>query len=112
MKKLLPYLLIIAAFFAGLFSAPDRSKELEKKFEQEREVILEAIGQKDRQIIEMAAESREIRERMVQDSLRFAGALEANKRAYTALKKRYNEINLNRADAAQLDSILSRLYPD
>lgn len=110
--KYLPYVLALVLFLAGRWTAPQPDKELRKKFEAERESILEVIGQKDAQIVRLNEASHAIEKERVQDSLRFAGALESNKRAYSALKRKYNEINLNRANAHTLDSLVSVLFPD
>jgi hypothetical protein len=109
-KKYWPVILCVLLFFAGRLTAPKPDKELKAKFEAEREAILEVIGQKDAQIVQMAERSHEIRRQMTLDSLRFAGALEVNQMAYSALKRKYNEINLNRATVHELDSIIAALY--
>ena len=110
--KFWPVILAALLFFVGRCTAPKPDKELRAKYEQERDAIMEVIGQKDAKIIQMAAESREIRKQMTSDSLKFSVELGANKRAYTALKKKYNEINYTRYTAHDLDSVLSVLFPD
>lgn len=105
-----PVLLILLAFLGGRYSSPDHSEEVEKQYKKERNLILEAIAQKQLEVAALDKRMETIEAERVQDSLRFAGALEVNQRAYTALKKKYNEINLNRATHAQLDSVVSVLY--
>lgn len=109
--KYLPYLLIIAAFISGRFSAPDNSKEIVKKYEDERDVIFKAIQSKDVVIIGLKAQGDKVDKERKRDSLNFSVQLQANKRAYLSLKKKYNEINLNRASVHELDSIVTGLYP-
>ena len=116
MKKYIPYaiaLLILAAFIAGRMSGGnnDAEKELLNQWEKEREAYHQAIGQKDAQIVRLNQAQEAINQRRVSDSIRFAGALERNQMAYNRLKKKYNEINLNRATVHQLDSVVSALYP-
>lgn len=111
-QKYWPLLAIIAAFFCGQFSGGKPEKELIQKFEQERERDRAAISNLLKEITHLNAESQTIREQMVQDSIRFTGALERNQRAYTALKRKYYEIDLRRANSSTLDSIVSRLYPE
>lgn len=110
--KYWPILLILFAFIAGRFSSPDVSKELQIKFEQERQRDREAISGLLKKITALSSESRTIREQMTLDSLKYSDALERNKQAYQSLKKKYYEINLSRANAHDLDSLVSRLYPD
>lgn len=112
MKKFIPYILLaLIIFLAGRWTKEDNSKELEAKYKAERKLILDVLGKKQIEVARLQADSEAIRKEMVQDSLRFAGALERNQTAYNRLKKKYNEINLHRADAQSLDSLVSRLYP-
>lgn len=108
-----PALLFIAGILIGLLSGNSgrlERKELKEKYQEEQNQILEVIGQKDAEIVRLNEASGAIRERMQSDSAFFAHALNENKRAYSALKKKYNEINLNRASVADLDSLVSVLY--
>lgn len=108
--KYLPYILCVVLFFAGRLSSPDRSKEVEKKYKEEQEIILKAKALGDVKIADLIKAQERVERERVQDSLRFASALEANQRAYNALKRKYNEINLSRATVRQLDSAVSVLY--
>jgi hypothetical protein len=112
MKNLLPYALCLILFFVGRLTAPKPDKELKAKYEQERDAIMEVIGQKDGQISRLNEDAEAIKAKFSADSAIFMDKLLDNQRAYSALKRKYNEINLNRADAQSLDSIISRLYPD
>ena len=117
MKNLKTYLLlagIILAFILGLFSGSgkDAERELQERYKAERKLILDQITKKQVEIYKLNQAQKAIEARRVQDSLQFAGALERNQTAYNRLKKKYNEINLNRADAHLLDSIVSELFPD
>lgn len=115
MKPLLKYwpvLLILLAFLSGRFTASDNTEELEHNWKQERKLLMEGIVKKQAEVTSLRADSLAIRKEMTSDSLRFSRALEVNQRAYTALKRKYNEINLNRADAHTLDSVILSLFPD
>jgi hypothetical protein len=110
--KYWPALLILLAFIAGRFTANDNSDELQENWKQERKLLMEGIIKKQAEVTSLRADSLAIRKEMTLDSLRFSRALEVNQRAYTALKRKYNEINLNRASVHDLDSIVSVLLPD
>lgn len=117
MKNIKLYLslaLILTAFAAGLLSgnSRDAEKELEAKYKEERKLILDQLQKKQVEIWHLNEAQKAIERRRVSDSIRFAGALERNQRAYNALKKKYNEINLSRASHAQLDSIIFVLFPN
>jgi hypothetical protein len=98
-----------AAFAAGFFYRPEPKPDYDKK---EREVHLEMIKRNSDRIARLSLDSLTIRQKMYSDSLKFSGALKANNEAYLKLKKKYNEINLSRANAHTLDSLVSSLYPD
>jgi hypothetical protein len=115
MKPLLKYwpvLLILLAFFSGRFTASDNSEELLENGKQERQLLMEKVVEKQVEITKLRKDSAAVRGKMHLDSLRFAKALQENQRAYNALKRKYNEINLNRATVHGLDSIVSLLLPD
>lgn len=113
MKKYIPYILLaIIIFLAGRWTKEDNSKELEARYKAERKLILDVLGKKQIEVANLDLKAQKVEKRRVRDSLYFAGKLEANQRAYLALKKKYNEINLSRADAHVLDSLVSGLYPD
>lgn len=113
MKKYIPYILILAAFLAGMFlGSSNDSKLLQDKWEKERKVILESLLEKQVREATLIKAGEATEQKRVNDSLYYARQLESNKQAYLALKKKYNEINLNRATVPELDSIVARLYPD
>src|SRR5688500_15304389 len=98
MKKYMPLaILALIIFFAGRWTKDDNSKELKEKYEQERQVDRDRISGLVEKLTAKDAESRTINEERIQDSLRFSDALERNQTAYNRLKRKYNEINLNRA---------------
>jgi hypothetical protein len=99
---------IVAVVVTALFKR-EPSTEYDKK---EREVHLEMIKRNSDRIARLSLDSLTIRQKMYSDSLKFSEALKANNEAYLKLKKKYNEINLSRADAHTLDSLVSGLYPD
>lgn len=111
MKRYIPYaIILLIIFFAGRYSKSDKTPELEQKWKSERKLTLDQLQKKQVEITHLEALQKEIDRRRVEDSLKFASALERNQRAYNALKKKYNEINLNRATAHELDSVVSVLY--
>lgn len=111
--KYLPVVILIAvALFVGRWTAPDHSKELEKKFEAERKVYQDRISDLKVALINKDKAGQAIREKMYSDSVKTVSALRANKEAYNRLKNKYNEINLSRANSHDLDSIISVLFPD
>lgn len=115
MKKLsnyIPYLLAGVLFFAGRWTAPKPDTELMQKYEEERKYHLSQIDSLKGKAGDLVKAGEAIKEKMYSDSLKFSSDLRANKEAYLKLKKKYNEINLSRANAQSLDSIVSRLYPD
>ena len=109
-KKFWPFILCALLFWAGRLTAPDNSKALEAKYEAERKQDRKAISDLMAKDALKSAEFDRVRDQLRKDSLNFSVQLQANKRAYSALKKRYNEINLNRADSHLLDSIIMKLY--
>lgn len=108
--KYLPYFLAAALFLAGRWMAPD-GKDLIQKYEVERNYHLSEIKKLNARADDLAKAGLKLAEKMKADSLKTAHALKANNEAYLKLKKKYNEINLNRADAHTLDSLVSGLYP-
>jgi hypothetical protein len=114
MKYYIPLALLAIGIIIGFYLGGNKEAEqqLIKKLEAERKVFFEAISQKDAQIVEMAEQSREIRDQMERDSAKFAHTLNLNEQAYLSLKKKYYEINLRRANSFTLDSIVSRLYSE
>ena len=111
LQKYWPILLILLAFLSGRWTASKDTGELEK-LREDRKVIIQGIINKQVEVTQLRAAQEETERKRVSDSLYYANALQTNKRAYTALKKKYNEINLNRADAHTLDSLLFSLYPN
>lgn len=113
MKKLsnyIPFVLAGVLFFAGRWTSPKPDKELMQKYESERKYHLSQIDSLEGKAYDLLQAGLAIREKMYSDSLKFSSDLQVNKQAYLKLKKRYNEINLSRADAHDLDSIVSFLY--
>lgn len=104
-KAILPGCLLIAGLAAGRWTAPDNSKDMEKKFEAERKVFFDRIGQKEAEIqaIDKAAEARTAR--WEKDSIQLSDALQVQKRATRALRKENEKINYNTADNPAMDSI-------
>jgi hypothetical protein len=100
---------IIAVAVTGLFSGKADKSVYDEK---ERAVHLEMIRRNSERIERLSLDSLTIRQKMYSDSLKYSGLLKANNEAYLKLKKKYNEINLSRADAHTLDSLVSGLYPD
>jgi hypothetical protein len=109
--KYLPYLLAAALFFVGRWTGPDVDNSLLKKYEVERKYHLDEINKRNEQISHLSKQWFKLRQYMIEDSIRYANELKANNEAYLKLKKKYNEINLNRATVHQLDSIVAKLYP-
>jgi hypothetical protein len=112
MKSFIPYILAVALFFAGRWTGPKPDTELLKKYETERIFHVEQIKALKAKADDLAGAGKAIREKMYSDSLKFSSDLRANKEAYLKLKKKYNEINLIRANAQSLDSLVSSLYPN
>lgn len=114
MKKYIPYILILVAFFAGQLSGSNKhaEKELKAKFEQERQRDRAKINELLAKLAIKEGQERTIREKMKEDSIASAAALARNKQEYNRLKKRYNEINLSRATSNQLDSLVEVLFSD
>lgn len=108
--KYLPYVLALVLFLAGRWTAPQPDKELRKKFEAERESILEVIGQKDAQIVRLKDDRAKERERRVSDSLRSARALARQESITAALKKENERINYKNYSNPDLDSIDAILF--
>lgn len=112
-KKYIPHLIILLIiFFAGRWSKDNNSPELEAKFKQERKLILDQLQKKQIKVSELENRMREIDSHRVQDSLFYADRLSENQTAYNRLKKKYNEINLNRATHSDLDSLIGVLFPN
>jgi len=112
--KYLPYALIVVALLVGRLSAPVHDKDLIRKFELERKTLKEDIKDKETQITDLTNAGLTIAKRMKEDSLKTSVQLQANKRAFLELKKRYEKINLSNATTSELDSIragIIALYP-
>jgi hypothetical protein len=110
LKTFLPYILAGGLFFAGRWTGPDNSKELTRKYELERKYHLNEISKLNAALVDRDSLGLRIMRKMHEDSLKTAIDLRANKEAYGRLKKKYNEINLNRASSAQLDSLVEVLF--
>jgi hypothetical protein len=110
--KWLPYILIVVAFAAGMLLKTSPDKELRKKWEDERRKLEESIKSRDARILILTGQGEAIKERMQQDSLQAVVALKGKDSRIKSLTNKLNEINLARADADSLDSIIARLYPD
>jgi hypothetical protein len=108
--KYSPFVLAIALFFVGRYSAPVQDRDLIRKFELERKTLKEDIQAKEAQINDLTNAGLTIAKRMKEDSLKTYVQLQANKRAFLELKRKYNEINLSSADSHVLDSLVSSLY--
>lgn len=109
--KYAPWILCLALFLIGRLTAPSSDGENLAR-EKEREALYQMLEQKQGRLDVLRKDSLAIREKMSVDSLNFSIALKANNEAYIKLKKKYNEINLSRANAHTLDSLISGLYPE
>lgn len=110
MKKYLPYILVIAAYFAGLFSVNDPSRELQEKYQQEQNAILEVIGQKDAEIIQLQNAIVIERSGRKSDSLKSSIEVAKRDRIIIQMKKRNENRSFDSYSDSQLDSLLSRHY--
>ena len=110
LKKYYWVFLIVLAFVLGLLTSSGPDRTLIQKFETEREVHRQQIEQKNARIIELDEAGRAIREKAVQDSVKFSEALKAKDKRITDLKRKINEFTLENATTAQLDSIAAVLY--
>jgi FtsZ-interacting cell division protein ZipA len=105
LKAFLPYILAVALFFAGRWSSPDDTKELEEKFEQERRGFRNQITNLNLSLIDKDKGLKEIREKRHQDRVRDSIELRAKDRVILKQQKENEKINLSRATSEQLDSI-------
>ncbi len=110
--KYLPWLITVICFFIGRISSPKPDKDLIRKYELERETLLADNKAKERLILTLSNQDKEIRAKMTKDSLENIKALTANKAVILKLKKDYEKISFRNASASELDSLLSALYPD
>jgi hypothetical protein len=105
LTKYLPYIFACSLFFVGRFSAPDKSKELERKYELERKTLRDQIKDLEVAMVDKDKAGEAIREKMYSDSLKTASVLKSNNEAYLVLLKKYEKINYSRASTSELDSL-------
>lgn len=108
MKKYIPYLLIVLAFFAGQFlGTQDKSGEelLRAKFEQERTKDRKAMNAlyAENTLLKTRMERR--KEDYQKDSAAWSEAVAREKRLSAALKKENESINYKNYSNPDLDSI-------
>lgn len=108
------FLAVIAvfAFLLGSLISGGPDKELIHKFETEREVHRQEIERRDARIKALDQAGRTIREKAIEDSVRFSEALKAKDKRIRTLTRQLENINLSMATDSQLDSIITGLYPD
>jgi hypothetical protein len=97
--------LLVIAFVLGLLISKGPDKELIQKFETEREVHRQEIERRDARIKALDQAGRTIKEKAVQDSLKFSSALKAKEITITKLKVKINEVDYRNFRAADLDSV-------
>ena len=110
LKYILPAVLIIAAFFAGQFTAGDNTELLEKKFEQERQRDRDSISGllHENTLLKARMDSRGKEHK--KDSTARAEALARQKGITAALIKQNEQINYESYSNPDLDSIDAILF--
>jgi hypothetical protein len=103
--------LLVIAFVLGLLISKGPDKELIQKFETEREIHRQEIERRDARIKALGEAGRTIKEKAIQDSIRFSEALQVkDKRILTLQIKLRNAEKLKGADAPVLDSLRHAMY--
>jgi hypothetical protein len=103
--------LLVIAFVLGLLISKGPDKELIQKFETEREVHRQEIERRDARIKALGEAGRTIKERAVQDSVRFSEALQVkDKRILTLQIKLRNAEKFTGASVPVLDSLRNAMY--
>lgn len=108
-KKYWSIIAIVFAFLIGMFLSGGGDKDLEKKFERERELLKKENQALNRQIKERAVVIREIREKMTIDSLENSKRLSASNAEIKKLKRKIHETSTKNYSIARLDSLWSEL---
>lgn len=109
-KKYWSVIAIVVAFMIGMFLSGGGGKDLEKKFERERELLKKENQALNRQIKERAEVIREIREKMTLDSLENSKRLSASNAEIQRLKSKIRATSFKNHTTDQLDSIARVLY--
>ena len=98
-------ILIAVAFGLGILISPRPDKELDKKYESEREVLKQMIDQRDAEIEKLSRHGEQMRVRMRADSMKYAGAFRTKDRNITTLENTIKKVDYRRARASDLDSL-------
>lgn len=109
-KKYWPFIAIVVAFLIGMFLSGGGNKDLEKKFERERELLKKENQALNRQIKERALVIREIREKMTLDSLENSKRLSASNAEIKKLKYEIRQVNFKNHSADGLDRLRDSLF--
>lgn len=105
------YIIVIpVAFLIGMFLSGGGDKDLEKKFERERELLKKENQALNRQIKERAVVIREIREKMTIDSLENSKRLSASNAEIKKLKYEIRKVNFQNHSADGLDRLRDSLW--
>lgn len=110
MKKYIPHIIIaLIIFIAGRYSSPDYSKEIRAKWEQERKVFQEAIGQKDARIVQLNEQGKKQSQRVADLEMKAEASEEKARNIETRYKKKLAA--LAKYTPIQRDSFFLAKYP-
>jgi hypothetical protein len=98
-------LMATGIFFVGRWTAPDGSKEIQKKYELERKYHINEITKLNAALEDRDKIGQQIIKRMYDDSVKAANELRSKDRVILKQKRENEKINLSRSSVAELDSI-------
>lgn len=104
-KKYWSIIAILAAFLIGMFLSGGGDKDLEKKFERERELLVMDSKRLTAQVKRREAEIKDIREKMSLDSLENKKRLSASNAEIKKLKRKIYATSTKNYSTARLDSL-------
>lgn len=109
-KKYWSIIAIALAFLIGMFLSGGSGKDMEKKYERERELLKKENQVLSRQIKERAGVIRDIREKMTLDSLENLMRLSASNAEIKKLKYAIRQVNFKNHSADGLDRLRDSLF--
>lgn len=108
-KKYWPFIAIVVAFLIGMFLSGGGNKDLEKKFELERELLVKDNKRLTAQVKSREAEIKEIEKKIKSDNRRDSLRLSASNAEIKKLKRKIHETSTKNYSIARLDSLWSEL---
>lgn len=98
-------ILVVAAFLLGILISPKPDPGLSEQYEAKRAELRQRIEERDREIEKLSRQWGELRQKVREDSVKYATALKTKDRNIHALEKQIEKVDYRNARAADLDSL-------